>query len=170
MLDRNILKPVLPEISANRLLDLEGVIMAERSADIAPDGLRRLSALLPRDRGVAESVAVRLKLSNKARKRLACSAESDTVSTPEILAYRLGTDCAVDRLLLAGRPADAARIRQWHPPRLPIGGGALIERGLPEGPVVARTLRKIEERWLEAGFPQGERLEAIIAEALDEAH
>ena len=49
MLQRGILKPVLPEIEPERLCDLEALIAAERDAGIEPDGLRRLSALLPRD-------------------------------------------------------------------------------------------------------------------------
>jgi poly(A) polymerase len=166
MLERGILKPVLPEISAERIRDLEELIAAERKADIAADGLRRLAALLPRDPAVAESVAVRLKLSNKARKRIACAAAIEVGIAPRALAYRLGTACAVDRLLLGGAAEDAVRVAKWHPPRLPISGGVLIARGLPEGPIVARTLRRIEDHWVEAGFPQGPELEAIIANAL----
>jgi poly(A) polymerase len=166
MLDRNILKPVLPEITSDRIAALKGLIAAEDSAAIAPAGLRRLAALLPRDPAVAEAVAARLKLSNKARKRLSCAAGTDVEAAPEALAYRLGTDCAVDRLLLAGKADDASRIRKWHPPRLPIGGGALIARGLAEGPIVARTLRRIEDRWIAAGFPEGDELETIVSDAL----
>jgi poly(A) polymerase len=166
MVDHGILKAVLPEIEAGRVADLEALIAAEQEAGIPPHGLRRLAALLPRDPELAGSIATRLKLSNKARKRLACAAGADVGLPPEALAYRLRTDCAVDRLLLAGRAADAARIKSWHPPRLPIGGGVLIARGLTEGPIVARTLRKIEDRWVEAGFPQGDEFEAIVADAL----
>jgi len=54
-------------------------------------------------------------------------------------------------------------------PRLPVGGGTLIGRGLTEGPIVARTLRRIEDRWVEANFPEGEALEEIVAKALAEA-
>jgi poly(A) polymerase len=169
MLERGILKPVIPEISAERLRDLELLISAEEAAGIPPDGLRRLAALLPADSAVAESVAVRLKLSNKARKRLACAAMRDVRSAPEALAYRLGIDCAVDRLLVSGEAQKAARIHGWRPPRLPVRGGALIARGLPEGPIVARTLRRIEDRWVHEGFPDGDALEAIVADALFEA-
>ena len=55
---------------------------------------------------------------------------------------------------------------------IPIGAalftqqGELISRGLPEGPIVARTLRQIEDRWVEAGFPTGEVLEGIVSDAL----
>jgi poly(A) polymerase len=169
MLDRSILKPVLPEISRERLGTLHAVIAAEREADVEPDALRRLAALLPSDSVVAEDVAARLRLSNKARKRLACAVVPDVILAPKALAYRVGKECAVDRLLLARRPADAASIVAWHIPRLPIGGGTLIKRGLAEGPIVARTLRQIEDRWVEAGFPTGADLERIVEEAMQSA-
>lgn len=169
MIEHGILKPVVPEIAPERLADLRSLIAAEKDAGIAPDGLRRLEALLPRSPASVEAVAVRLKLSNKARKRLTCAAGADAGSMPEALAYRLGIDCAVDALLLSGKAQEAARIAKWHSPRLPIGGGVLIARGLPEGPVVARTLRRIEDRWVAAGFPKGDAFEAIVADALAEA-
>jgi poly(A) polymerase len=169
MIDRNILKSVIPEVSAAGLSALKSLIPTEAAADIAPDGLRRLAALLPRDAAVAQDVAARLKLSNKSRKRLACAAVVDTNLAPDALAYRLGNACAVDRLLLSGKATEASRIAKWHLPRLPIGGGVLIERGLIEGPIVARTLRKIEDRWVAEGFPQGDAFEQIVADALAEA-
>jgi poly(A) polymerase len=164
MLERNIFRPVLPEISD--LSALSGLIAAEAEGGIAPDGLRRLAALLPRDSAVAQTVAGRLKLSNKAKKRLGCAAGADANGSPEALAYRLGLECAIDRLLLGGHPEDAARIQTWIVPRLPISGGALIARGLAEGPIVARTLRAIEDRWVAAGFPEGEPFERIVADCL----
>jgi poly(A) polymerase len=57
-------------------------------------------------------------------------------------------------------------IAGWHRPRLPIGGGVLIKRGLAEGPVVARTLKAIEDGWIRAGFPMGEQFELIVSDAL----
>jgi poly(A) polymerase len=164
MLQHNILRPVLPEVG--NLKELEALIAAEQSAGIAPDPLRRLSALLPRQPEIADDVAARLRLSNKARKRLACVATADLSSSPEALSYQVGSGCAVDRLLLAGRVDDARAIAGWTAPRLPISGGALIARGLPEGPIVARTLRKIEQRWVEAGFPAGADFDRIVEEAL----
>src|SRR5256885_13198475 len=130
MLERGILKAVLPEIEPKRLSDVEALILAERRARIGADSLRRFAALLPRDPMLAEDIAAGLRLSNKARKRLACAARNDLLSTPQALAYRLGRECAVDRLLLAGRVHDATAIAGWEAPRLPIGGGALIGRGL----------------------------------------
>jgi poly(A) polymerase len=169
MLERGILAPVLPEIATAALPHLCKLIAAEQEAQVPADGLRRLAALLPREPALAAEIGARLKLSNKARKRLACAATPELGSTPEALAYRVGNDCAVDRLLLAGSAVEASRIGKWHSPRLPIGGGMLIARGLPEGPVVARTLRRIEDRWVDAGFPEGDEFEAIVADALGAA-
>ena len=166
MLDRAILKPVLPEIEPAALAVLTRVIAAEREAGIEPDAIRRFSALLPPEPLTAEKIAARLKLSNKARKRLACTAERGLGTNPETLAYRVGTECAVDRLLLAGEPGKAASLAGWRAPKLPIGGGMLIARGVKEGPAVARTLRRIEDRWVEAGFPQGDAFERIVADEL----
>ncbi len=164
MLDHGILRPVLPEIASAEVLD--ALIAAEATAGFVPDALRRLAALLPRDAAVAEQVGARLKLSNKARKRLASAAVSDVSADPRALAYRIGNACAADRLLLAGRPAEAAQIAIWTAPRLPLGGGTLIARGLPKGPAVAHTLRRIEQRWVDQGFPAGAALEQIVAEEI----
>jgi poly(A) polymerase len=166
MLDRSILKPVLPEIETGALAPLKALIAAEQAASVGPDALRRLSALLPRDAAVADSVGVRLRLSNKARKRISCAAVDDLGESPHALAYRIGTECAVDRLLLAGNSMEAKEIAVWHVPRLPIGGGALIKRGVPEGPVVAKTLRRIEAQWLSAGFPSGAEFEEMVRQAV----
>jgi len=168
MLDREILKPVLPEIAADSWESVARVARAETEAAIAADPLRRLSALLPRDPQVAGTIASRLKLSNRARKRIVCAAETE-VNQPRAIAYRLGTECAVDRLLLAGSASEGSEIASWSPPRLPVTGGALIKRGLKEGPAVSKTLRQIEERWISAGFPKGAQLDSIVADALAEA-
>ena len=161
---RGLFVPVVPELEqVDRLATL---VAAEREAGIAPDPIRRLAALLPADPRIAERVAARLKLSNKAKKRLASAADSTLGLNPHSLAYRLGTEGAIDRLLLAGRPTDATSIAGWTPPRLPLGGGDLIERGVPQGPEVARTLRRIEDEWEAAGFPIGVKLERLIEEAL----
>jgi poly(A) polymerase len=166
MLDHEILRPVLPEIEIKAVDRLRALVAAEQEAGIEPDPLRRLASMLPRDPSIAEDVGSRLRLSNKARKRLACTADPAIEGPPQALAYRIGIECAVDRLLLASKTGDAEAIVGWHRPRLPIGGGALIKLGLPEGPVVARTLRAIEDRWVKAGFPTGDAFDRIVSEAL----
>jgi poly(A) polymerase len=165
MLNRAILKPVIPEIGEGAWEQLHALIEAERESGLAADPLRRLAALLPRDPQIAGAVASRLKLSNRARGRIRCASQPD-IAEPKAAAYREGVECAVDRLLLNGNPSEAAAIASWTPPRLPIGGGALIKRGLTEGPAVSRVLRAIEDRWIAAGFPSGPDFEAIVDEAL----
>ena len=161
MIERRILKPVIPEIvSAEPLARL---VAAERTAGIEPEALRRLSALLPRDPTVAGDVAARLKLSNKARKRLTAAAESDLGDSPQSLAYWIGQEAAVDRLLLAEESHEARKLTGWAVPRLPISGGQLIKLGVTEGPLVARTLKAIERAWVAQGFPDGKKWENIVA-------
>jgi poly(A) polymerase len=159
MIERGVFVPVLPEIvGIARLADL-----ARREADsgIAPDPIRRLAALLPADPAIAASVGARLKLSNKQRQRLE-SAMLSVDADPHELAYRLGTEFAVDRLLLSG--GDAAAIRDWARPRLPMSGGQLVAKGLKAGPDVAKTLRAIEDRWIAEQFPDAARVAAITDE------
>jgi poly(A) polymerase len=169
MLAHGILLPVLPEVEARALPRLTGLIEAERTAGIAPDPLRRFAALLPPDPLLADKVAARLKLSNRARKRLALAAEADLSGNPQTLAYAIGTDEAQDRLLLAGQSEAARRLAGWAPPRFPVGGGTLISRGLAPGPIVAKTLKEIERRWVAEGFPGQERVEELVEQALADA-
>lgn len=166
MLAHGILTPVLPEIGAEALPRLDRLVAAEAAAGVAPDGVRRLSALLPPDPLAAEKVAARLKLSNKARARLASAAELGLGPNPRALAYRVGPEGAADRLLLAGEAEEARALAGWSVPRLPIGGGELIKRGLAPGPIVARTLKEIDRRWVDAGFPEGTAFETIVAAAM----
>ena len=166
MAARGILGPVLPELRPDAAAKVAALATAENAAGLAPHPLRRLAAILPRDPALALKVAARLKLSKQARKRLAGAADPDLDRNAHALAYWHGTAVAQDRLLLAERPADAARLTDWPLPTLPIGGGTLVARGVPQGPEVARRLRVVEQKWVAAGFPDGDPLDAIIREAL----
>ena len=169
MLARGILAPILPELVADAADRIAALAGAETTAGIAPDPLRRLSAMLPRDEAAAARVAARLKLSKKARKRLAAAADPGLDPNPRALAYRCGTEAAVDRLLLGGLPKDAAGIAAWTIPSLPVGGGELVARGVAQGPQVAQTLREIERQWVAAGFPDGDPFNAIVTAVLAQA-
>ena len=164
MIAQGILKPVLPEIVD--AAPLERLVAAERAAEEEPQALRRFAALLPPDPETAASVATRLRLSNRAAKRLALAADR-TTGDPRRLAFRIGTDGAIDRLLLAGE--DPAGLRGWQPPRLPMSGGELIAMGLTAGPEVARTLQAVERAWEEAGFPDKAAVQTIARALVDEA-
>ena len=150
MIARGILKPVLPEIEgADRLAAL---VAAEQAAGIAPEPIRRLAALLPINGEVAAAVAARLRLSKRAAKRLV-SAADPALDAPELLAYWIGNDAAVDRFLLHGKAGtDLMALQAWPRPRLAIGGGDLIAMGIEAGPVVAATLQAIERDWAATGF------------------
>ena len=156
MVERGVLRPVLPEIDAAGATRLESLVARETDAGLAPDWLRRMAALLPRNPELAANIASRLRLSKRAAKRLVAAAgrSPSDANAPLALAYREGRDAAVDRILLGdGDPAPAATLQGWERPRLRLGGGNLIEMGLPHGPIVARTLQAIEREWIEAGFP-----------------
>ena len=165
MVARGILRAVLPEIDGagvDRLATLAG---AEAAYGAGPDAIRRLAALLPAD--AAEAVGARLKLSNADRRRLSLATEGAGVEGPLGLAYRVGPAIAVDRLLIAG--GDPSPVLAWAPPRLPIGGGALVSMGLAKGPEVARALKVIEARWIAEGFPDEARTLAIAREVTAQA-
>lgn len=157
MLAHGILKPVLPEIEAAAIPVLERLIAAEAEAHVAGDGLRRLAALLPTDPKLATEVGARLKLSNAEKNRLIHAARLEAVpADPRALAYSIGAEATLDRLLLT-RDSRAAHwagpLSAYQRPRLPISGKDLIAMGLPPGPAVSRRLAEVEQRWVAAGFP-----------------
>jgi len=162
---RGVLPVVLPETGPAGLAAFEGLLDAERQAEIAPAALRRLAALLPAERRVAEQVAARLRLSSAQKKRLTSAAMRDGApGDPRALAYRLGREEAVDRLLLDG--ADVAPLKGWEIPTFPLKGGEIVARGVSAGPEVARILRGVEDRWIAEGFPDRQRVEALLDSAL----
>ena len=167
MIARGILKPVLPEItSADRLARL---IVREREASQSPHPIRRLAALLPRDQDAASAIAARLRLSKTHRARLLAML-GDAPGTPREAAYRLGPAVAIDHLLLGGDKVEAIRdLAGWTPPKLPIKGGAIVARGIGEGPEVARLMQEVEKRWIAEDFPDKARVDRLADEAVAQA-
>lgn len=166
MVGRGILKPVLPEIETDGLERLARLLRREAEAGAAPHPLRRFAALLPADAEKAAGVAARLRLSNRSAKRLAAAAGrgADEARSPQVLAYAIGAEEAVDRILLGdGEPGAIEALTGWQRPRLRVGGGEIIAMGLAPGPVVARTLQAIEREWAEAGFPPESGAQRAIA-------
>ena len=167
MVENGILAPVLPEITAERVPLLACVASYETGfgSAIGADPIRRLAALLPPDPKVAEAVGARLKLSKVQRLRLIAAADRSSIESPRATAYRIGVDETIDRIFLTLDPDRAktayAQIIMWFPPRLPISGGQLVARGLTAGPDVARTLRRVEDRWIAEDFPDADRVAAI---------
>ncbi|MCC2975281.1 CCA tRNA nucleotidyltransferase [Sphingomonas sp. PL-96] len=166
---QGIFVPVLPEIDAGGVARLGRLAARETACGIAPDAIRRLVALVPAE--ALEAVGARLKLSNMQRKRLALAAGTDGLGSPRALAYRIGTEGAVDRLLLSNAEDAAgavADLLDWVRPQFPLTGGTLVARGVGKGPDVARLLRRIEDQWIAEGFPDAARVEALMQGELDQ--
>ncbi|CAM8630484.1 CCA tRNA nucleotidyltransferase [Sphingobium sp.] len=164
MVEGGILRTVLPEVDAAGIARMDRLMAREAEAGIGASALRRLAALLPADAALADSVGARLKLSNKARKRLVLALEQAAgIERPRALAHRIGVEGATDRMLLdPDRPlATLEQLRDWTPPALPIGGGALIARGLTPGPDVAKALRAVQDQWVAEDFPDSNRVAGI---------
>lgn len=159
MVEQGILRSVLPEIGIEGVDQLARLEAREKRTGTPPDAARRFAALLPASREVAAAVAARLRLSNRMMKRLTCAADRSEAreTRPHLLAYAIGRDEALDRILIGEDEAAVVpgveRLRDWERPRIGIGGGDLIAMGLKPGPLVARTLQALERQWAESGFP-----------------
>jgi poly(A) polymerase len=158
MAELGVLEVVLPEADVAALAAL---VAEEAKQAVAPDPLRHLAALLPADVPMAESVASRFRLSGAQKKRLALAAgRNGQPVDARALAYRLGRDAALDRLLLAG--ASGAPLGGWEIPAFPLKGGEIIARGVKAGPEVARILQAVETSWVEEGFPGSDRIAQLL--------
>ena len=161
MFRQGVLGVVLPEAGDREIVAFERLVEREAAAGVPPAPIRRLAALLPAEPRTAELVAARLRLSTAQKKRLASAADRGPLPRdPRALAYRLGREQAIDRLLLAGE--DPAPIADWQIPELPLKGGEIVARGVAAGPQVARILRAVEDRWIAEGFPPRERVAALL--------
>ncbi len=165
MVDGGILSAILPEIDLTGVDRLAMLVDREARSGIARHPTRRLIALMPPDAATADRIATRLKLSNKARKRIATALTPAPPRSFAESAYRLGLEGATDRCLLDPDCdlAGLADYQTWQRPILSIGGGALIARGLTPGPDVARALHTVEDLWIGEGFPGPERT-ALLAD------
>ena len=130
------------------------------------DPILKLAALI---RGTIEPmpIAERLRLANRERDRLV---ELTTTTLPPLdqapaelrcRAYRLGKQKLADRLRLAAAESDTApaelaaalaTLDAFDLPRLPVGGRDLMELGIPPGPELGTTLRRLEEAWIASDF------------------
>jgi poly(A) polymerase len=165
MFQQGVLGVVLPETGDREIAAFERLVERERAAGAPPSPIRRLAALLPPEPKVAEQVAARLRLSTAQKKRLATAADRGLPpGEPRALAYRVGREEAIDRLLLAGE--DPAPVIDWPIPELPLKGGEIVARGIAAGPEVARILHAVERRWIAEGFPGRARVEALLGEEI----
>jgi poly(A) polymerase len=162
MAELGVLDVILPEADVAALAAL---VAQEQAQGAAPDALRRLAALLPPEPALAEQVASRFRLSAAQKKRLAtAAARMGDDREARALAYDLGLEGALDRLLLTG--GAIASLEGWTIPSFPLKGGQIVARGVGAGPDVARLLRQVEQSWIAEGFPDEARVHALLDEAL----
>ena len=161
MAELGVLGAILPEADP---AGLAALVANEAREAIEPDPIRRLAALLPADPALAEQVAARLRLSIAQKKRLMLAARRGGEDDPRALAYRIGHESALDRLLLTTKAS--APLHGWQPPIFPLKGGAIVARGVAAGPEVARILRAVEAQWIVEGFPDEDRVGQLLDAAL----
>ncbi|MFS2010174.1 CCA tRNA nucleotidyltransferase [Azospirillum sp. CT11-132] len=177
MMGQGIMVHLLPEaMDTDRL---ERLIAVERDLGVTPDPTRRLAAVLDSDRPGALRAAEALRLSNHERDRLLAMVEPPVALAPAALTpagdrkalrqalYRLGdAELFGDLLLIAAAihdgPLDLTALRRATAVaadlpglKLPIAGRDLLELGVPRGPAVGETLKRVEERWIAEDFQPG---------------
>jgi poly(A) polymerase len=164
MIEHGIFAAFLPELDGDAAEKLNRLIAREDRVSITA----RLLTLLPADPAIVEKVAMRLKLSNKMRSDCAARLSEQHPDHLNIrrVAYQHGLDSARDSALLFAEEAELlgcfSQLDGWEPPIFPIKGGDLIKQGLRAGPVVAKTLKQIEQMWIATNFPMDAVLNTLV--------
>jgi len=167
MLDAGIFQHIIAEVAPNSRNMFGRLIKREQLHHVGPGAIRRLVALLPKDKDRASQMAKSLKLSKKQQRAIGerlsaginVNTEDPAASLTDIraFAYRTSVDTARDAALLfaddSALPEMLGQLEGWQPPVFPLTGGDLIEKGLKPGPIVAKSLAKIEAVWIANGFP-----------------
>ncbi|MFT7571374.1 MAG: poly(A) polymerase [Paracoccaceae bacterium] len=155
---------------------LQALAALEGMVKLAPEPIRRLTALIQPDRQEASQIATRLRLSRAETSRLdnlSVSRGESRAGMPELALrrslYTLGVDLFQDLILLdwadqiARDPSAAAgniqdwkdtwdAAHDWTPPEFPVTGEDIIAGGVAEGPEVGDLLEDIEDWWIEQAF------------------
>ncbi|MEH6758337.1 MAG: CCA tRNA nucleotidyltransferase [Parasphingorhabdus sp.] len=167
MLDAGIFSHILTETDSRAAALLGQLVRREQAHDIKPLAIRRLVALLPKDTDKAVEIVTGLKFSKKIRRAVAdrLAAREPTAVEIPALAYHHGPEAAHDIALLFAAnddlQASLSKLLNWEKPVFPIKGGDLIAMGLEAGPIVAKTLAKVEQAWIEEGFPDDPRIKEL---------
>lgn len=163
-----IWRAVLPEADSASVARVAKLVANEQATGVEADAVRRLVTFLPEQADVARGIASKLKLSNVIRKRIVKvrgAGREMLALPPRAAAHALGIEGARDLWLIEGEGTALeqamADLTDWTVPMLPIGGGAIVARGIAKGPEVARLLQMVEAKWVKEGFPDAARVEAI---------
>lgn len=119
---------------------------------LPPDPILRLAAML---HGDPTALALRLKLSNEDRDRLARllatpSPQGSETELRKLLADHLPADL-IDRTWLDDDSATRQRLSQIPRPVFPLEGRDVVALGVQPGPAVGALLRDLRRWWLEGG-------------------
>jgi poly(A) polymerase len=155
-----------------RLVEIEG------THGLEPEPMLRLAALAVEVAEDAERLFARLKLSNAERERLMRAAIADrhgltppaSLAAAKTLIYRHGAEAYRDLVLIAwtrslgATPTDAewtAKLKlsdSWRVPKFTLTGKDVTALGIAPGPRVGELLRRVEDWWIAAGFPDDRKL------------
>ncbi|MBV6658888.1 MAG: CCA tRNA nucleotidyltransferase [Devosiaceae bacterium] len=179
MRQTSVYQAVLPESGD---MDLFARFMRlEAALDLEADPMLRLQALLPRaGKEAMDALSARLKLSGAESTRLADAAQArqstDTVAISEQgdarrALYELGLERFIDALVIQSAlalDADPERdlpddeigrvtsllslANAYERPKLPVTGGDLLKRGVPQGPQLGVALAMMEGAWVQSDF------------------
>ena len=164
-----VLQRVLPE--ATRLEPLQMLREIESSADLAPDALLRMAAMVSDDEKAAKaavmSIADRLRLSNVDRRRLDRLLAPPVMVTPEmstqdmhVALYGLGRTAFADLVWLTWSRLGVAvsfmahieMAATWDIPTFPMGGDDVKDLGVSQGPEIGDLLQEVEAWWIAGDF------------------
>lgn len=172
MIQADVFANIVTEIDANAGQILATLVLREEAYDIAPDPVRRLVGLLPKNTDKTTEIVTGLRLSKKLRRAVAdrLTALGPVAADIPAIAYHHGADAARDIALLFGPDdeleASLAQLKGWVKPVFPMTGGDLIAMGLKPGPVVAETLKTVEATWIDERFPDEDRARALARDII----
>ena len=170
MRQTSVLTLLLPESEKWGIDGIHGLMEVERAFDWAPDAVLRLMTLMPLREDTVRGLAQRWKLPNAVRDRLVAAArEADLdadlgTGAVEQRIYRSNRQAVIDRLRLGVARRGAhhdetpdlmallAHAEAWTAPQLPVAGRDLAALGMQAGPAMGKTLRRLEQAWVESGF------------------
>ena len=163
MIETGILEVLLPEARSPEKITQYSLV--EQRFSLNPDPMGRLLAMLSPAKDQDSLVAHRLKLSTAERDRItAWLKATEQVRAPQCSLqqsfYEYGAQAMCDYALVQyGGHEDWNKLSEvldfaetWQRPVFPIKGADLLAAGLPPGPKVGETLRRLEAYWTAHDF------------------
>lgn len=170
----NVLNVVLPESEKWGIDSLAPMMRAEEAGHIPKEPLLRLMAMIPPRDDVAAGLAKRLKLSSAETDRVkywtkTAKVKSDTSEADFAKICYSGDLQAIQDVIsleivsLHGRDlADSAELKsqlllldfakKYDHPTFPVTGDDLMQRGFNQGAELGRTLKSLEQDWIDSDF------------------